>query len=64
MPLLTFRCPNTGYIVHGDVEHINSNATTIDTNCTACKSTHRIDLESGEVVPPDTVRGRVSDPKG
>jgi hypothetical protein len=59
----TFRCPNTGYIVHIAVEQSEAAADTIEVQCTACKGRHAIDVESGEVVPLlDKLRDRLCGP--
>jgi hypothetical protein len=51
MAQFTFRCPSTGYIVHIAIEQIEAAADTIEVQCAACKGSHAIDIESGEVVP-------------
>jgi hypothetical protein len=48
---LTFRCPNTGYIVQGLSENFHTEPKTYEAvECAACKGNDLIDLESGEVV--------------
>jgi hypothetical protein len=54
---VTFRCPNTGYIVQGLSENLQTEPKTYEAvECAACKGNHSIDLESGEVFPPPDKR--------
>jgi hypothetical protein len=55
---LTFRCPNSGYIVQGLSENFHTEPKTYEAvGCAAaCKGNHLIDLESGVVLPPPDKR--------